>query len=314
MDAVRAGAPDSVCVPFLQSVLIPEGVVADRERWGMRDDVTTFAFSFDTLSDSNRKNPLGLVRAFQAAFPSRDDVALLIKVAHLDDDTRLGGQAVKAVAAAADDDRITFLQEALPYADVLGLYASADVVASLHRSEGLGLLMMEAMSLGTPVLATGYSGNLDFMTADNSMLIDSQMVTVDTPYPGYQHLQGVDVWAEPDQESAVRAMRALADDPGASWAARRTWAPRHGDAPRPGRWWRPRERAGSCRRGSSCLGRSSFSAPQALVVCPPTEVSLGMGRRPAPGGRQAETGPPTVSRPSAPRGVEREVDEQVRVG
>ena len=150
MDAVRAGAPDSVCVPFLQSVLIPEGVVADRERWGMRDDVTTFAFSFDTLSDSNRKNPLGLVRAFQAAFPSRDDVALLIKVAHLDDDTRLGGQAVKAVVAAADDERITFLQEALPYADVLGLYASADVVASLHRSEGLGLLMMEAMSLGTP--------------------------------------------------------------------------------------------------------------------------------------------------------------------
>lgn len=212
--AVAAAVPESVTVPFRQSVVLPDGITADRSRWGMRDGTTTFVFGFDTYSDSNRKNPLGLVRAFRAAFPERADVALLIKVGHLDDDARLGGQALQAVAEADGDARITFLQQNLDYVDVLGLYASADVVSSLHRSEGLGLLMMEAMSLGTPVMATGFSGNLDFMTADNSVLVDHDLVAVDTPYPGYQHVVGVDVWAEPDHAAAVRAMRALADDEG----------------------------------------------------------------------------------------------------
>ncbi|GAA2115888.1 hypothetical protein GCM10009726_35040 [Nocardioides furvisabuli] len=213
-EAVASSVPDSVTVPFRQSVVLPSGVTADRSRWGMQEGTTTFVFGFDTYSDSQRKNPLGLVRAFRAAFPERADVALLIKVGHLDEDERLGGQALQAVAEADGDARITFLQQNLDYVDVLGLYASADVVSSLHRSEGLGLLMMEAMSLGTPVMATGFSGNLDFMTAHNSILVDHDLVTVDTPYPGYQHVRGVDVWAEPDHDSAVRAMRALADDQG----------------------------------------------------------------------------------------------------
>lgn len=213
-EAVAAAVPDGVTVPFRQSVVIPGDIRVDRSRWGMRSDAVTFVFGFDTYSDSNRKNPLGLVRAFRAAFPGRDDVALLIKVGHLDEDGALGGQAIQAVAEAHGDARITFLRENLDYADVLSLYASADVVSSLHRSEGLGLLMMEAMSLGTPVMATGFSGNLDFMTEDNSILVEHDLVTVDTPYPGYQHVCGVDVWAEPDEKSAVRALRALADDDG----------------------------------------------------------------------------------------------------
>ncbi len=220
--AVRSGSPKSLCVPFRQTALVPDAVTADRSRWGMPAGHVSFVFSFDTYSDSNRKNPHGLVRAFQAAFPDRDDVMLIIKVAHLAADEGLGGQAIRAVAAAADDSRITFLEQELSYSEVLGLYASADVVASLHRSEGLGLIMMEAMSLGTAVMATAYSGNLDFMTTGNSVLVDFRLIPVETAYPGYSHLQGVDVWADPEQLSAVTAMRRLADDASlrASLAAR----------------------------------------------------------------------------------------------
>ena len=64
------------------------------------------------------------------------------------------------------DHRMHVITEVLPYNDVISLYASADCFISLHRSEGLGLGMMEAMLLGKPVIATGWSGNLDFMTAD----------------------------------------------------------------------------------------------------------------------------------------------------
>ena len=94
---------------------------------------------------------------------------------------------------------------------MLELMASADVYISLHAAEGFGLTMLEAMALGTPTICTGYSGNMDFTTAENSWLVDYSMIATDEqlgPYP-----PGA-VWASPSLDSAIEALRAAASSEG----------------------------------------------------------------------------------------------------
>ena len=90
-----------------------------------------------------------------------------------------------------------------------GLLSVADAYVSLHRSEGLGLGLAESMYLGKPVIGTAYSGNLDFMKQDNSLLVDFRLV--DVPEGAYPHAAG-QRWAEPDIEIAVQCMRSMRDD------------------------------------------------------------------------------------------------------
>ena len=110
---------------------------------------------------------------------------------------------------------MTLEESLLTFPDVLSLYASADVYVSLHRSEGLGLGLLEAMMLGTPVLATGYSGNMDFMTAENSALVGYDLVGVGGTTVGSYSAAAVgeeQLWAEPHLAEAVQWMQRLASD------------------------------------------------------------------------------------------------------
>jgi glycosyltransferase involved in cell wall biosynthesis len=118
-------------------------------------------------------------------------------------------------SAAASDRRIRIIEDHLSYADVLSLYASADVMVSLHRAEGLGLHLMEAMTLGRPVIATGWSGNIDFMTSENSCLVGYRLGRVHASHPAYaaELARPEQVWAEPDMDEATVWMRRLAGDP-----------------------------------------------------------------------------------------------------
>jgi glycosyltransferase involved in cell wall biosynthesis len=99
--------------------------------------------------------------------------------------------------------------ELLPAGDRLALVAAADCYVSLHRSEGLGLTMAEAMAVGTPVIATAYSGNLDFMPAGSALLVPAAEVQVGPGhyYPAEGH------WADPDLDAAVEMMRRVEADP-----------------------------------------------------------------------------------------------------
>ena len=103
-----------------------------------------------------RKNPFAVLDAFEQALPSRRDVGLVVKV----NNATVGGRAHPVMeelrARARRDERIVLLEESLEYERVLSFYASLDVYVSLHRSEGIGLGLMEAMSLGKPVIATGW--------------------------------------------------------------------------------------------------------------------------------------------------------------
>jgi glycosyltransferase involved in cell wall biosynthesis len=165
---------------------------------------------FDHLSVTERKNPAGVIEAFRRAFAPDEGPLLIIK-------TMNGHQRwshhQRVLAAADGRDDIRVWDEALARADQMALVAAVDCVISLHRSEGLGLHLAEAMWLGTPTIATRYSGNLDFMDDDNSLLIDADLVHV-------EHGEGVypptAKWAAPDLEQAVAAMRAIAGDPSLS--------------------------------------------------------------------------------------------------
>ena len=126
-----------------------------------------FLFMFDYVSVFERKNPLAVMRASTAFFAGEGPV-LVIKSVN-GDLKPLDRERVRL--AAADRPDVVFIDDYVTNGERNALMASADAYVSLHRSEGFGLTMAEAMTVGKPVIATGYSGNLDFMTEENSFLV-----------------------------------------------------------------------------------------------------------------------------------------------
>lgn len=176
---------------------------ARRRRLG--EPFTVLAMA-DSRSSLSRKNPAGALRAFRAAFGSSSAARLLLKLSGRDDELRaleaslgdlLNGGNVVVVRGNLGDEELTTL------------YRSADVLLSLHRAEGFGLPIAEAMAHGVPVVATGWSGNLAFTSADDSHLVPYTLVPVDDESAIY----GESVWAEPDLDDAADALRRLAEQP-----------------------------------------------------------------------------------------------------
>ena len=195
-------APLPVDVPPFES--------RSREQLGLPSEGFLFLFSFDYNSVFTRKNPLGVIEAFSRAFEPGSGPRLVIKsIAH----ERFPERHREVLDAASRHPEVRVLDAVLPRAEKDALTASCDCYVSLHRSEGFGYTMAEAMWLGRPVIATGYSGNLDFMTAENSYLVDWAEAEVGEgaePYPP----EGC--WADPDLDHAARLMAEVAGDPGAA--------------------------------------------------------------------------------------------------
>jgi Glycosyl transferases group 1 len=162
-----------------------------------------FLFAFDYLSIFQRKNPLATVAAFARAFPRDGDAEASLIVKSLNHDHNPSAHE-RLRAAAADHAGVHLIQERLSKRDRDGLLASADCYVSLHRAEGFGYTLAESMWLGKPVIATGYSGNLDFMSAANSYLVEHQLVPIG---PGSEPYPPDGVWAQPDVDHAARLMR-----------------------------------------------------------------------------------------------------------
>lgn len=165
-----------------------------------------FLFVFDYRSVFKRKNPLGIVEAFRQAFEPGAGPSLVLKSVCGDE---FPEQREALAAAVADRPEIHLVEEKLPVEVKDAMIAGCDCYVSLHRSEGLGLTMAEAMYFGRPVIATAYSGNLDFMTGDNSCLVPYALTEIGDdapPYPPHGE------WAEPDLEYAARMMRKIYED------------------------------------------------------------------------------------------------------
>jgi len=174
----------------------------DRAALGIDPAAFVFLFNFDYCSTIARKNPIGLIEAFRRAFRPRDDALLLLKTIN----GELRPEDARRVRAAAEGARVRFLDGHVTGAEMERLFASADAYVSLHRSEGLGLGMAQAMAHGKPVIATGYSGNLEYMDRETSLLVGHTMATI--PEGCHPYDAGLR-WAEPDLDDAAAAMRRL---------------------------------------------------------------------------------------------------------
>jgi len=203
--AVSSVAPVPVVrVPLpIELPLAPQDA---RELFGFSPDEFVFLFSFDYLSVFERKNPLGLVRAFTQALSPDSGARLVIKCINADHDPVHHERLQQAVADRRD---IRLIEEYLSPEKKNALTAACDCFVSLHRAEGFGLTMAEAMFYGKPVIATAYSGNLDFMTPWNSYLVDHDLVRIGEGAPPYP---ADGVWADPSIEHAAHLIRKVFDD------------------------------------------------------------------------------------------------------
>lgn len=181
---------------------------AERTAFGLAPDVFYFIFTFDYHSFPARKNPLGLVEAFHAAFPDREArVGLILKSTGAPRDH---AEAERAVARlAGEDPRIVVIDDTFSRDGLLSLIACSDCYVSLHRSEGFGLAMVEAMLLGKPVIATDFSGSRDFLSEETGFPVALALRPV--KHGDYIFADG-QLWAEPDRDSAASAMRLVYED------------------------------------------------------------------------------------------------------
>jgi glycosyltransferase involved in cell wall biosynthesis len=176
-----------------------------REHFGLDDGRFYFLFSFDYYSGSARKNPLGVVQAFQYAFPDPEaKVSLVIKSTGPKELDATASQQLQNLPTL--DKRITILDQSLGRDEMLSLIDDCDCYISLHRSEGFGLGMAEALALGKPVIATDYSGNRDFLTTDTGFLVPFSLRKL---MPGEYPMSEGQSWAEPDLRIAIHHMRTV---------------------------------------------------------------------------------------------------------
>lgn len=199
----RASPVPVVVVPQCLTVPDPTGVQLELAR----DERFTFVFMMDFFSTLRRKNAVGLIQAFVRAFAPDEGPRLVLKTIN----ASFRQQALDELRyTIGDRPDVELMDGYLEPLEKTALLARADCYVSLHRSEGFGLTLAESMALGTPVIATGYSGNTDFMTPQNSYLVDFALVRVGADceiYPAHG------TWAEPDLDHAAELMRRVWERP-----------------------------------------------------------------------------------------------------
>jgi glycosyltransferase involved in cell wall biosynthesis len=182
-------------------------------RFRLKGNEFVYLVAFDSFSFVQRKNPVAVLEAFRKAFPDREDVRLIVKTQNRNSvsdppQVRLWRQVD---AIMAQDRRIRLMNETLSYDDLLLLKKGSDCYISLHKSEGWGFGMIEAMSLKVPVVVTGYSANMDFCTPETAWLVD-YTITPLVPQD-YIFVRKGQSWAEPDIDHAAKQLRAVYDNP-----------------------------------------------------------------------------------------------------
>ena len=199
-----------------QSIEPEPGPLLPRRHFGIRESAFVLLHFLDLSSYATRKNPEAAIKLFadlRAAHPFVD-LQLVLKVK----DAAAAAEGWRP-PALADDPQVLTLTEPLDGLGVRSLIAACDCFVSLHRAEGFGRGLGEAMALGRLAMGTGWSGNLDFMTASNSLLVDSRLVPLAAG--DYPHADGQS-WAEPDVADAARLLSPILLDPtcGAATAER----------------------------------------------------------------------------------------------
>lgn len=202
--AMRARMPRPV-YHLLPGVEVGPAEEVARSSLNIPEDHFVFLFMFDLHSQLHRKNPGAVFDAFRQAFRENDNATLVIKTSGGD----IHSTDLEFLRKTIRGSNVILLDEMLTRAQAYGLIDMSDCFVSLHRSEGFGLGLAEAMLMAKPVIATGYSGNLDFMNRDNSLLVDYERVEITEDRPIYTL---GNFWAEPSIEQASRYMREIYED------------------------------------------------------------------------------------------------------
>ena len=177
----------------------------ERAYFGLPEDVFLFLISYDGNSVSARKNPEGAIRAYASAVSPEDKgVGLVIKATH-----ESAGNLGQMREMLRDYPNIIVLEDSYSKEEFNSLVKCVDAYVSLHRAEGFGLVMAEAMLLGTPVIATNWSANTEFMDQNTACMVDAEVVELEQDYPPYH---AGDHWAQPDEKQASQWMRRLYED------------------------------------------------------------------------------------------------------
>ena len=206
--AIKAAVGD-VPVRLVPPVTIkPEVSARTKADFGVAEEVFLVLSVFDLRSGINRKNPHGMLAAFRTAFGDSSNHHYIMRISS-------AGHRRKDMAAiqtaAASMKNVTLLTEKLERSDYAALLKSADVYLGLHRSEGFGLPIAEAMSLGTPAVVTAWSGVMDFVDDKTTGLVDYELVPVGSDYSNFTPKDAR--WAQPDTNHAADLLKRLADDP-----------------------------------------------------------------------------------------------------
>ena len=209
-DAFEGAGPPVRIMPH--PVRAPAPVRPDRARFGLPAQAVAFGVFADARSSLARKNPLGAIMAYRQAFPV-DDGATFLCVKLVSPDADPAGVAELHAAARGRGD-VRIWTERLDDLGMAAYFASLDAVVSLHRAEGFGLVVAEALLAGKPAIATAWSGNLDLCPdraegLDGEMLVPARLVPVRDPRGLYRG----GVWAEPDLAVAARIMRRVVKRP-----------------------------------------------------------------------------------------------------
>lgn len=163
-----------------------------------------FFFNFDFLSGYKRKNPKMIIEVFKLAFENNDNVKLIIKINNHQSYKVYVDELYNVISALGLVNKVIIIADLLTRSEFMTLLNNIDAYVSLHRGEGLGLGMLEALTLGKPVIATNYGGNTEFMSNELAFPVNYKLVESDDEYLPYINVKQ---WAEPDIDDAVDKMR-----------------------------------------------------------------------------------------------------------
>lgn len=183
-----------------------------RRKYGIPESSFVAFFNFDFKSSYYRKNPEGVIRAFHMALGTRTDCRLVFKTMRADKASSESNKMMSLIGELGLKDRVVCIDRFIPSEDLLGLTNACDVYMSLHRGEGFGITVAEAMQLGKPVIVTDYSATTEFCNISNSIPIPYRLVEPKQEEIDIPEYRFVKKWAEPDIEAAALALKQLYDD------------------------------------------------------------------------------------------------------
>ena len=202
-----------VLYPFRQSQTEMESISSVRKRYGIAKEDFMVFFNFDFDSGYHRKNPYGVMKAFGQAFGSTANARLVLKTVHASSHPDKVSELRRLARQLNIEDKCISIDQFISQKDLYGLTNACDAYISLHRGEGFGLGIAEAMSFGKAVIVTNYSAPTEFCTINNSILIPYRLVPPDGAQQDVPYYKNVRLWAEPDINEAANALRLLYNSP-----------------------------------------------------------------------------------------------------